>query len=183
MYCPKCGTQNSDQARFCRGCGVDLQPVAQALTGIIPVADNSLKLNPTNEKKRRDEYEKALKNLILGIGFLIVSAAVYFLVPGGFTWFYAFLFPAFACGASGFVKLKSYKEERLRLGSAARDYAPPLMDPGLPPRRQSLFSEETQPANFAAPSASSYPTTPASITEETTRQLVSVRPTDRMNEQ
>jgi len=33
MYCPKCGTQNNDNAvKFCRGCGEDLQLVAHALT-------------------------------------------------------------------------------------------------------------------------------------------------------
>lgn len=30
MYCPKCGTQNSEDASFCSKCGNDLKPTIQA---------------------------------------------------------------------------------------------------------------------------------------------------------
>ena len=32
MYCPQCATQNTDGAKFCRACGIDLAAVASALT-------------------------------------------------------------------------------------------------------------------------------------------------------
>ncbi|HEX9918011.1 MAG TPA: zinc-ribbon domain-containing protein, partial [Pyrinomonadaceae bacterium] len=36
MYCPKCGTQNTDDASFCRGCGANVSLVPQALAGHMP---------------------------------------------------------------------------------------------------------------------------------------------------
>ncbi len=36
MYCPKCGAQNIEDAKFCRGCGADIGLVPQALTGHLP---------------------------------------------------------------------------------------------------------------------------------------------------
>ena len=37
MYCPHCGVQNSDETRYCRGCGEDLKLVAQAVTKSLPM--------------------------------------------------------------------------------------------------------------------------------------------------
>lgn len=35
MFCPKCGTQNKDEQKFCRGCGQSLPAVRMALEGRI----------------------------------------------------------------------------------------------------------------------------------------------------
>jgi hypothetical protein len=58
MYCAKCGTQNIEEANYCRFCGNTLQP-----------------LSPTAlpEVKQFDQ-ERALKKLTMGIGFLIFSS-------------------------------------------------------------------------------------------------------------
>jgi len=37
MYCPHCGVNNSDDTRYCRGCGEDLKLVAQAVTKSLPM--------------------------------------------------------------------------------------------------------------------------------------------------
>jgi len=40
MFCPKCATANSDQAKFCRACGTNLEGVALALEGqLVPPAE------------------------------------------------------------------------------------------------------------------------------------------------
>ena len=36
MFCPKCATANSDQGKFCRACGTNLETVALALAGQLP---------------------------------------------------------------------------------------------------------------------------------------------------
>lgn len=33
MYCPTCGTETATDKRFCRNCGMDLNPVSQLVTG------------------------------------------------------------------------------------------------------------------------------------------------------
>lgn len=38
MFCPKCGTQNDDQARFCKSCGASLQPNVAAVPPGQPAA-------------------------------------------------------------------------------------------------------------------------------------------------
>jgi len=48
MYCPKCGTKNSENARFCVSCG------SAIATPVSPVNDNlqNLKLTETNQVKK-----------------------------------------------------------------------------------------------------------------------------------
>jgi hypothetical protein len=58
MYCAKCGTQNIEEANYCRFCGNTLQPLS---TTALP------------EVKQFDQ-ERALKKLTMGIGFLIFSS-------------------------------------------------------------------------------------------------------------
>jgi hypothetical protein len=36
MYCPKCGTHNSDDTKFCRQCGGNLTLVLQSMAGELP---------------------------------------------------------------------------------------------------------------------------------------------------
>lgn len=65
MYCPRCAAQNLDNAKFCRGCGTNLEPVALALTGELPVTESWL-------QQRRD----AISGLIRGVSFLSSSLLV-----------------------------------------------------------------------------------------------------------
>jgi len=39
MYCPSCGTENSNetQTRFCRSCGVDLRAVSRVVNRSLPI--------------------------------------------------------------------------------------------------------------------------------------------------
>ena len=36
MFCPKCGLQNAEEAKFCRGCGTDLSNVLAVVEGKLP---------------------------------------------------------------------------------------------------------------------------------------------------
>ena len=41
MYCPKCGTQNIEGAKFCRSCGADIIAVLEELTGRLPAGEGA----------------------------------------------------------------------------------------------------------------------------------------------
>ena len=63
MYCPKCGAQAADETKYCRACGQSLTLILQAMTmKSLPADDND-----------RQKLEKAIKNISLGVGFLIIS--------------------------------------------------------------------------------------------------------------
>jgi len=70
MYCPKCGAQAADETKYCRACGQGLTLVSQAMMKSLPVAD-----------KDQQKLEKAIKNISLGIGFLIISVGIAILAP------------------------------------------------------------------------------------------------------
>jgi uncharacterized membrane protein YvbJ len=51
MFCPRCGTQNSEKTNFCWGCGEDLSRIFQALSkktseGIVGTIGEALTQNP-----------------------------------------------------------------------------------------------------------------------------------------
>jgi len=75
MYCPKCGAQAADETKYCRACGQSLTLVSRAMMKSLPVdSDDQQKL------------EKAIKNISLGAGFLIVSIVIATLAPPPLNW-------------------------------------------------------------------------------------------------
>src|SRR5688500_2981247 len=172
MFCPKCGTQNPDNGKFCRSCGIDLGNVTDALaqparqtTGfgmIEPI--QPIQLSKWDARKHRSNdphelYADGVKSIVSGIGFVIISMVLLFTgVAGGRAWWWAMLFPAFtflAKGISYCVKSKSMTQPSL---------------PGASSGQQTLPSA---PTVWAAPE-SSYKTgdlVPPSVTDNTTRHL------------
>jgi hypothetical protein len=167
MYCPKCGSQNADETKFCRGCGADIGNVLAVVAG------------PTSPASRRDaatvlggemnypfmgepgrgsgplslaerEIEltsRAWRGLIGGTGFLIVAALGFGLSSG--TWvmgFFGLMFAAvfLSMGVSRFIQargLKRLREEGFNgpaLTPGTVDYAHP---------RRSLFDTDDLSAN------------------------------------
>ena len=103
MYCPKCGTQNADDASFCRGCGVNLSLVPQALEGRAP--DASVEGNHgRREKHKRDDPPNltyALVKTFVGIAFILVALAVkeVYQIAGHIWWFWMLIPAAGSLGA------------------------------------------------------------------------------------
>lgn len=167
MYCPKCGTENIEDANFCRGCGADLAPVSQALSGRPPekrTAGYDLDAEYSYDSARRHgqkgkepRIDKAIPNIFTGIGFILVAAMVYRFAPAGRIWWFWMLIPAFTMiggGIAEYVRYKHWKGEGEKLpGSGARAAVPPARVSALPPRHTS----EMVP--------------PPSVTEGTTRHL------------
>lgn len=175
MFCPKCGTKNPDDGKFCRSCGSDLAAVNAAMSGDLPAVLDDLGLDSCgpNDAKRRTEpsevYGDGVKAVISGFGFLIVSLALFFTgVAGGRAWWWALLFPAFfsfAKGVSDVMKSRKMMEARqVRFGSPTGNMmgsAP--TNPGLPSAKTDYIPAETR-----------YRTgdlVPPSVTDNTTRHL------------
>ncbi len=69
MYCPKCGTENTGDVRFCRKCGSELETVAALVEGKLVIAESVEKegyfQNPS--------WEKALVPFFFGVAIMIAS--------------------------------------------------------------------------------------------------------------
>ena len=169
MYCPKCGTENIEDARFCRGCGADIGLVSQALSGHLPEKrsaghDPEESTRGRHGRHRRVQKEpridKAITNIFTGVGFILVAAMCYVFAPGGKLWWFWLLIPAFTTLGGGIAEYVRYKhsgereqgwpEEESRPAAAA---VPPARASALPPRNTSEMVQ------------------PPSVTEGTTRHL------------
>ena len=59
MYCPKCGSNQSEGKRFCTVCGTNLQIVTQALSGQLPPAYSPPAVpHPYEIERQRSEVER-----------------------------------------------------------------------------------------------------------------------------
>jgi hypothetical protein len=72
MYCPKCGNQNFENAKYCRACGSDLETVSLAVNNKLAAPSNWL------EKYGEGKSKVAGSAIMIGGSFLI------WLVPGLF---------------------------------------------------------------------------------------------------
>ena len=171
MFCPKCGSQNPETGKFCRGCGTDLGNVSAVMSGNLPatMTDAGVAEIHYKHKRRQDPNEvhsDALKSIITGMGFLVVAIALA-LTGMGRSWWWAMLFPAFFALAKG---IPDYiKAERMIANQSSSNVAPqPLMGP--PQQNYSLPPNQTQ---YVQPE-SRYKTgdlVPPSVTDGTTRHL------------
>ena len=167
LYCPKCATQNMDNARFCRTCGSDISLVPAALTGRIPQApvvvdeDDSRRMRRRKRKESKPPtYEKAFENIGVGIAFMIISIVVALYVPSGKFWWFWMLIPTFACMGEGIGHLV-----RLRGGLPA---APSAVNPAeLPPSQ----ARAVVVGELSTRATSEIMPPPPSVTEGTTRHL------------
>lgn len=171
MFCPKCGSKNPDDGKFCRSCGVDLGNLNAAMTGsLAPVADLGLTEDESGRKRPKtvdDVFGDAIKSIISGFGFLIVSCVLFMTnVAGGRSWFWAFLFPAFTFLAKGISDYaKSRRMERNRQVVAYQPTGTLNSTPvsSLPPQQATLVAPESR-----------YQTgdlVPPSVTDGTTKLL------------
>jgi hypothetical protein len=80
MYCPHCGTQNTQETKFCRGCGEDLRLVSQAVTKSLPLViahrvDDAIDRGREgwqNYQLFRKEHRRAYGQVLMGLSSLFV---------------------------------------------------------------------------------------------------------------
>ena len=159
MFCPKCGTQNPDNGKFCRSCGI-------ALRGISVGCDSELRLSDPD-----DLWSSGIKLAIMGFGFLIVSIALLLTnVAGGHAWWWAMLFPAFSMLAKGISNIT--KANRIEKKRAASFVAGDIQNQ-IPQAQPNAALPSTQTDYIAPIAESRYKTGDLvpSVTEGTTRHL------------
>lgn len=167
MYCPNCANTIDGSQKFCRACGANVSLVPQAMTGQLPVVPAEEELTRHGKRRRNREkppsIEKAARSFFSGLGFVIAALFVTFWFPGGFTWGWSFLFPAFALigeGVGQYLKVKELERQQ-----AANFFSPPA-----PPTN--YMPQAPQPNRLAAPTpTTSELQTPNSIAEHTTKHL------------
>ncbi len=144
MFCPKCGTKNPDNGKFCRSCGTDLGSVSDALSGksgnklsgfgIIKPTEPVEPLYFWNQKRKPVHWEGAIGKLFTGIAFLAVTIALAFSVMGTGWWFWM-LIPAFSCLGAGIAQIIQLKKlEKYQISSSSQNtlntYSPNSLPPG-----------------------------------------------------
>ena len=83
MYCPKCATLQTDNQRFCRSCGLNLEVISQLLgdeTQLEKLIPNSA--NKTKAARRKKKFHN-LGGLVMMLSF-IVGAAIPIVIGLGY---------------------------------------------------------------------------------------------------
>src|SRR5437879_11519284 len=161
MFCPKCGLQNADETKFCRGCGADVSHALAAPTNTALGQRFSGKRGEAPmsiAEKQIELYSRGIRGLIMGGGLFVVSALAFVLSERGLTFslfMLAFGFLLVGTGISRLIHARGLK------ALAKRD-EPAALTPGQ--------------ADYIKPRGSIYQTDdlhaqPLSITERTTTHL------------
>ena len=156
MFCPKCGTLQSDDQKFCRACGLGLQEVSASVKRSIALASSNQPASSDKPVETRGDLQRR------GILITLVSLLVGCLIPiaAGLSNFYpwtALLIPVIA-GVAGLI---------LFTGAMIIVYA--ASSPSLPRKRAvselpDLPGADTTPQLEPPPGAERAPT----VTEGTT---------------
>jgi hypothetical protein len=163
MFCPKCATQNVDGASFCRSCGANISLIPQALSGQLTATPESDNYGRGFKLKRRREpsLDEAIRHLMMGLAFVIVSILIGKYSPGGWTWWYWMLIPASTFLGKGISELVRVRQKKSETAVAQQ----PQMTTGA--KRDSLPVARTGELMTPVPS----------VTEGTTRHLGAEAPT------
>ena len=162
MFCPKCGTKNPDDGKFCRSCGTDLGNVSDVLSGKLQIEKGC-----TNSKGKPISLESSLTKLFMGLAFLAISIVLGVSGRGGGWWFWM-LIPALMFiggGIAQFIQVRSASRTNVGFDPSDQDSLSGTMSnaAALPPQQTTFVAPESR-----------YRTgdlVPPSVTDNTTRHL------------
>jgi hypothetical protein len=169
MFCPRCATQNLDDAKFCRACGADVHLVPQALAGLPPTQAAKQEGGGAAGRRQKDEkdpklLEKGMKNVFVGVAFLVIFLAGLLWFRGAFMMWIWFIIPALADIGEGLGQLLRSRREHQLLMAGVRPAAFYDAGGGRPLPRAG-FDE------LPAPDTADMAGSPFSVTEATTMHL------------
>ncbi len=179
MFCPKCGSNQSEGRRFCTICGTNLLIVSQALTGQIPQSNQHTlpaAPNPPNqvELERQREVAKGFRFAIIG-GGIVAFKLFSFVFSGPFRGgspfgFWSFIgFVLLAIGVSKIISHRPHSSAPGQVDLHQSDFQPNLQ-PG-PPRP--MFSSASAAGSLTPHTSELEPKRQptSSVTEDDTRNL------------
>lgn len=164
MFCPKCGTSNTETGKFCRSCGTDLGNITAALSGHLPQQQPAVILD---QKGKPIDWQSAITKFSTGLAFLVVSLVLSMSRMGRAWWFWL-LIPAFimiGTGIAQYIQLKKLEAA----GQTPFRPAPAPEIAGSP-----VQAELPSAVNTYVSPESRYKTgdlAPPSVTDGTTRHL------------
>ena len=170
MFCPNCAAQNVDGASFCRVCGANISLIPGALSGQLPQArqeeddvDDGGLCSTRRRRRALPSLDSAMRNVFMGVAFLLVALALAFSRMGTGWWFWM-LIPAFSMMGSGVAQYMRLRERQKKAFLPGALRQPQMM----PQRRVDEFPVRNT-GELVAP--------PPSVTEGTTRHLGAEAPT------
>lgn len=163
MFCPRCATENADDAKYCRACGTDISLVPQAVTGQLAVRphDDEAESGKGSKGRKPPTIERATKAFFEGLAFLLVSIAIALFFPSGRLWWFWLLIPAFYSMGNGVAIYLAVREKRKALEPP--QFVPARGGTVAPPKRQASELPSSRDTGELVP--------PPSVTEGTTRHL------------
>jgi hypothetical protein len=171
MFCPKCGVQNLDDAKFCRACGADIRLVPQALTGRVARAGDDEDEDAPESLSPQASVERGVRKLVFGVGYLIIFMITMFYFREFWWATFWFIFPAVSkiSAGAGILARAAHESRQMRGGGMTQQLR--ANETSALPR---VRLNEVAPANTAEIVAP-----PASVTEGTTRHLDAVESVER----
>lgn len=176
MFCPKCGQQQADEARFCSRCGFALTGVSELIMrggqlSVWPAAAMNLAPGRSESPKRKGVRQGA-RMMFLSV-FLIPMIAIMHRIIGLPAEFVLFGVLLFMAGLMRLLYSLIFTESVARANSQQQFYAPPVMPPLGAVRQDVLPPAQGTPAYAYRPpqvhTAEMQP--PPSVTDHTTRLL------------
>jgi predicted lipid-binding transport protein (Tim44 family) len=126
MLCPNCGTKTTTEHKFCRNCGMNLEPVSRALAAHLSVG-GAAAARAAREAERRTVHRLA-GGLLAGVVVAIFGLLLIALFPGK-----AFKFLGIAFALIGIVAaLMAVLSPLRRLSDAAAEVPQHALDDAAP---------------------------------------------------